>query len=275
MAWGFDVKAKEVTLSRLNQILEKANPTRSKEIPAVNKKYSSSKGQFHVAYVPVEQKNYKLLEKVFVQSKFFENLAQSLNQIFVLPSNITIVLSECGQANAFYSPEHQAIIMCYELVEDFAVFSAKYARTDEELFNATLGGTMYVFIHELGHALIHVLDLPVLGKEEDAVDQLAVIIASQAGDFGELMAIIPATQYLLNSNETQATNVAYWDEHSLDIQRYYQIICLFYGSNPEKYTDLARLARLPEERAQKCPIEYQKSYNNWTRLLQPHLRAGF
>ncbi|ACK71153.1 hypothetical protein PCC7424_2741 [Gloeothece citriformis PCC 7424] len=265
------LKAQEVKSSQGNFRLEKLDQAQKID----RSQLYARGGQFKVGYAPLENQKYQPIEEVLIESQFFETLAATLNQVFILPSDINIVFAECGEINAFYSPDNQAIIMCYELIEDFAIFSAQYAATDEEWIKSTLGGTMYVFVHELGHALIHVLELPVVGREEDAVDQLAVIIASEAGEFGELMAIVPATQYQLRGSQADARNVPYWDEHSLDLQRYYQIICLFYGSNPSKYRTLATLAQLPGDRAQKCPAEYQKLYANWTQLLQPHVRVDF
>jgi Zn-dependent peptidase ImmA (M78 family) len=36
-----------------------------------------------------------------------------------------------------------------------------------------IGPVSLVFLHELGHALLDVLQIPILGREEDASDQLA------------------------------------------------------------------------------------------------------
>ena len=37
-----------------------------------------------------------------------------------------------------------------------------------------LANAQFTLLHELGHALIHTLKLPVLGREEDAADTLAI-----------------------------------------------------------------------------------------------------
>lgn len=38
---------------------------------------------------------------------------------------------------------------------------------------------MFIFLREVGHAMIDVLDLPIVGQEEDAADQLATVFFSQ------------------------------------------------------------------------------------------------
>ncbi|HYI71139.1 MAG TPA: DUF4344 domain-containing metallopeptidase, partial [Skermanella sp.] len=47
-------------------------------------------------------------------------------------------------------------------------------REEADLF--VLGNTVFILYHELGHALIDQLGLPVLGHEEDAADNLASIM---------------------------------------------------------------------------------------------------
>src|SRR4051812_6372549 len=47
-------------------------------------------------------------------------------------------------------------------------------REEADLF--VLGNTVFILYHELGHALIDLLGLPVLGHEEDAADNLASIM---------------------------------------------------------------------------------------------------
>ena len=210
---------------------------------------SPDDGVFKVGYIPVKNPDLKPLEEITQESKLFEAIANELNKIFVLPTDIGIVLAECGQANAFYTSEHRAIVVCYELMVDFARFSSQYATSDQDIAQGMLGGTMYVFLHELGHALIDVLNLPTVGREEDAVDQLATLVSVQAGDLADEMTIIPALQYMVRSQETGTQNLPYWGEHSLDLQRYYNIMCLLYGSNPSKYSAIATLAQLPGERA--------------------------
>ncbi|MEK9752120.1 MAG: DUF4344 domain-containing metallopeptidase, partial [Rhodospirillaceae bacterium] len=63
---------------------------------------------------------------------------------------------------------------------------------------------------------------------------------------------------------------AFWDSHSLDQQRYHNIICLIYGSNPEVYVEIIDAEELPAERREQCVEEYAKTYDSWGQVLQPH-----
>lgn len=53
------------------------------------------------------------------------------------------------------------------------------------------------FYHEVGHALVDVLELPITGKEEDAVDQLSTYVLVEDADGGEVAALDGAVAFLL------------------------------------------------------------------------------
>ena len=52
-----------------------------------------------------------------------------------------------------------------------------------------------IFYHELGHALIDQLDLPVLGKEEDAADILSVLLIDEVWEPEVAEDIVANTAY--------------------------------------------------------------------------------
>lgn len=66
--------------------------------------------------------------------------------------------------------------------------------------------------------------------------------------------------------------LAYWDEHSLDAQRLFDVACLVYGSDPEGWSHLVRPDLLPAQRARVCPAEFRQKSLAWDRLLEPHYR---
>ena len=155
-------------------------------------------------------------------------------------------------------------------------------REEADLF--VLGNTVFILYHELGHALIDQLGLPVLGREEDAADNLASImmIPEQADPMMDELIIAAADGwYLGNLWQQEAGNVepAWWGEHALDMQRFYSVVCLMYGSDPAGFNDLAESVSLPPDRRTTCPNDYAQARAGWTRLLAPHMnpvesRAG-
>jgi Putative metallopeptidase len=134
------------------------------------------------------------------------------------------------------------------------------------------------FYHELGHALIDVLHLPVLGKEEDAADHLSVILMDDIWEEESAANILAsdATAYALQAEQTAAGGAEplYSDEHSLDMQRYYSVVCLFYGANPEKRQKLADDLGLPVERAERCASEWDEAKGSWDAVLADATPGG-
>jgi len=135
-----------------------------------------------------------------------------------------------------------------------------------------VGNLLFIFYHELGHGLIHKLDLPVLGREEDAADQLATLMLMDAGSdaVGGEPVLTAALGWLdsWKKREGEADNSDYFDEHSLDYQRYANIVCLVYGSDPENYGNLVEEWDLPADRAERCPGDYGSAVASWDAVMQ-------
>jgi hypothetical protein len=49
------------------------------------------------------------------------------------------------------------------------------------------------------------------------------------------------------------------------------MMCLIYGSNPDKFGEVITENELPEERAEQCPDEYRSISGSWNKLLAPYL----
>jgi hypothetical protein len=130
-----------------------------------------------------------------------------------------------------------------------------------------VGNLLFVFYHELGHGLIHKLDLPVLGREEDAADQLATLMLMDAGtDAVGGEPVLTAALGWLDSwrkRDGEAADSDFWDEHSLDVQRYANIVCLVYGSDPDNYDHLIEEWELPADRAERCPGDFHSAAASW------------
>lgn len=231
-------------------------------------------GDFVVHYGETGNDDYLELEAIFKEIQLLEETVKALNDVFALPTDVAVVLRECGEVNAFYDPESHEIALCYELVEHFAQIFLQDAETDEEQEEAgasLAGATMFTFFHEMGHALIDVYDLPVTGREEDAVDQLATLILLEGGEEGESAALDGASSFV-GEEEAEMEDLAFWDEHSLDEQRFYNIVCWSYGKNPEGLQDLVDDETLPANRAERCPAEYDRMSRSWESLLEPYTK---
>ena len=133
----------------------------------------------------------------------------------------------------------------------------------------------FVLLHEFGHALIDVYDLPVLGKEEDAADSVATVFLTQTVHNGAEYAFDAARFFdALSAQQRRLAPSAYFDEHSLDKQRAYSIVCWIAGSGDDDMAEVRRLRILSDARLQTCPSEYQQKVRSWDELLAPHARPG-
>ena len=239
------------------------------------------KGNFSVEYSDVQNPEYAQINEQFRQQRMLESIADDLNASIAIPENVVITFKECGQPNAFWNPKDRQIVMCYELMAQMTEDFKEISQTREELGERVGGALTFAFIHELGHCLIDVLKLPSTGREEDAVDQLSTfVLVGLKGEEGEKMAISGALSWgiqyerLAKSGKTAAELDMLWaDEHSMDGQRFYNILCWVFGHNPNKYMGMINKP-LPEARAVRCPNEYSRLANAWLSLLKPYLKDG-
>lgn len=149
-----------------------------------------------------------------------------------------------------------------------------------ELF-FVLGNLEYILLHELAHMLINDLDVPIIGSEESAADYLATSVLIRADRFDPARAdrarnFLFATANGLASawdfNASAGVDVQYWDSHALTIQRFYQIVCLIYGSDPVRYAEVPAQVGMPALRAARCPTEYERADRSMQWLLDNYGR---
>lgn len=144
----------------------------------------------------------------------------------------------------------------------------------DEALEFMLGNAIFVLFHEAGHMLVSELELPVLGKEEDAVDALSSIMLLEARDETLDKALTDAADGWFLSDQQASANgadYAFWDEHSLDQQRAYSMVCFMVGQDPEGFKEFADSVELPEERRETCKRDYESALASWNAVLEPHL----
>lgn len=125
-----------------------------------------------------------------------------------------------------------------------------------------------IFYHELGHAIIDVMQLPVFGQEEDAADVASVFLIDSLWDDAAAidLAYDASFGFAAEAMET-GDDVAYWDVHGPDEQRFFNTVCLFYGANPDTRDGFAEDFELPEYRADSCEEEFALAADSWGPVL--------
>lgn len=233
----------------------------------------SAWAQFQAKYSEVSDPDYAAIQEEMQAEQVIENLAAALNDALALPAEVSITFAECDEPNAFYDPERQAIEMCYELLEEMYEGALEAGYSDEEAETVASNVIMFFFYHEVGHALVDVLDLPITGREEDAVDQLSMYALSFEQE-GAGTALDAALAFMAWAEEREEAGgeAVFWGEHSLNEQRYFNIVCWVFGQDPERFDNFIADGTLPEDRAARCPAEWARIDNSWTTLLGNYLR---
>lgn len=156
-----------------------------------------------------------------------------------------------------------------------ALLCAGAAQADEMFVEANVLG---IFYHELGHALIDIEGVPIFGQEEDAADVFSIFLidALFEEDAAQSIAYDAAFGFAgeVEMREQAGEEVAWWDVHGPDEQRYYNTVCIFYGADPDKRADLAEELGLPEDRAEYCPDEYDQAAHSWGAVLDEMAERG-
>ena len=147
----------------------------------------------------------------------------------------------------------------------------------QQIVEFVIGNILFAMLHELGHVAIAEMELPVVGKEEDAADSFAAMRLIRLGSaFSHRVLVEAAKGWFLSvlRDKAEGDQVDFYDTHGLDQQRAYQIVCFMVGADPVKFKDLADETKLPEDRQKSCARDYSKASSSWELLLKPHLRSA-
>lgn len=132
------------------------------------------------------------------------------------------------------------------------------------------GNVLATFYHELGHALIDRMNLPVFAREEDAADSFALVLTELLHDRAQAEQITwaSADQYLQLARKSKGAELDFSDTHSLDMVRFYTLICLYYGGDISARDDFAEDNGLPDDRADVCEEERDMANHAWGNVLK-------
>lgn len=249
------------------------------------------------APVPIayeETDTYAHYASLLRENETLEEISEALTDAFVLPREVNLMARECGLANAMFDIDEHEVVFCYELagrlgdiytrhvlgIEETGARTAQPATPEqiEEADRFAVSDAILTMFHEAGHMLVGELNLPVLGREEDATDAIATIVLLRQDEDRDL-----AIAYLedaiegwfrrgVSDREQHAFARLVNDSHSLSDQRGYQIACFMYGSDGEEFEYVADRYAFSEDRREYCEMDYALAERSWQRLLAPHIR---
>ncbi|CAN5475772.1 DUF4344 domain-containing metallopeptidase [soil metagenome] len=248
-----------------------AKPGAAPAKPVVKNKLD--KGDFKVGFSPVTKSEDPKKDMPKDEKETFQEIATALNESMALPKDVYLNMDMCGEANAFYNSDTSEITICYELLDQYEREFKTISKSPDKVDAMVEDTLVQTLFHELGHCLIDVWDMPATGREEDAVDQLATILMLDGSKEGQDSAINAALEFEIASRTEKKANMIFWDEHSFSKTRFYDMLCLVYGSNPEKNAFLIGPSKLPEQRAGRCETEYKRAERAWLKLLAPYFQG--
>ncbi len=244
-------------------------------VPAAAPAPDGRAGRVRFEYVPPKDPAHRPAYDQLRQARVLETFAEVLGTVR-LPRTLTLRFEGCdGESNAWYDPDVHAVTFCYELVAEVAQASAGAGRYGISPRDATEGPVVYLLLHESAHALFDLLQVPILGREEDAADQVAAYVLLRAGP-GVARRVLAGAAWMYRHDASQRTpdESDFADVHGLDVQRFYNVLCMAYGSDPAGFGGLVEKGYLPEERAEGCAEEYRQVGRAVARLVSPRLEPA-
>ena len=212
--------------------------------------------------------------KSLQERKILEELQHFLAPLH-LPHPLRLLAKQCGVVNAFYNPSNRSLTICYELVAEI-IDSAPQTVSEDGFVTreaAIVGNLIGVLLHEGGHMLFDMLDVPVFGREEDAADETASFMALQ---FNKDVArtIVKGFVYFWAREQDPAASapMGVWsDEHGNASQRMYSALCLAYGGDPQTFQEFVDRGWLPKKRADHCDQEFAQVKRAFVNTVLPFI----
>jgi hypothetical protein len=238
--------------------------------------------RIRIEYEPPKSKNYEDLAQRLKANHALEKMQEMFGS-FRLPYDLNLIVKECGMANAWY--QRPTVTICYEYVDDIQKGIPKGTHEGITQTDAVLGQFIYVVAHEMGHALFDALNVPLLGGPEEAADEFATYMMLSFGKQDARRLIHGAAygfkEYVRNPKVTVALR-AFSDVHGAPVQRFYDLLCIAYGTDQETFSDLVEQkhvpettalfqGHLPEARARGCRAEFGELNFAFKSLIRPHM----
>ena len=232
-----------------------------------------SGGRIEVVYDQPANPEYQPIALALAENGLYDRLFESLSESFLLPRDITVRFTELDEANAYWDPETDEITVGYELIHTYSQLFEVDPNDPDAMVQEYIDAAFFTVMHEFGHALVALLELPITGREEDAVDEFATVFLLLMGDEQAEAALVSAIeQFASDAAQAELSESALADEHSLDAQRFYAVVYLVHGSNPTRYQEFVDEGLLPEDKAEYSEGEFERKCAVWEQLLSKHIR---
>lgn len=152
-----------------------------------------------------------------------------------------------------------ALLVCLIWIPGAALAQDMTKTQRQETRRFAYNNSLFVLYHEVAHLLFNQLDLPILGREEDAADNMATWTLLNKRTAPTDRALADAAQGWILSGiayDSGGEESDYAAGHSLDKQRAYQIVCLMVGMDETAFRPIANEYRIDRDRQDSCYWDY-------------------
>ena len=255
---------------------------------------AKGKGRVTIVYQDdtIQPENRDAMKKI-MDSGVFERMADRLTKAVALPHDLQVVITDNLPKDidvptteldgrrivwpAAFSKETHDVLTKFlpEVVRDKGAPKV----ISHENFTAdvlNVWGNHFILGHELGHAVIHQLNLPLTGLEEDSADGFATFFTINNKDTGPNAALGAAVLFdAMGRKRPNLTMEDFSSDHAVILQRVYNFLCSVLGSDPQRLHSLVTDGYIPESRAMLCGKEWTQLNYGWWTVLEPHLTPSY
>jgi hypothetical protein len=233
-----------------------------------------------IEYVPPKSPALQEIYTLLRQRQALEKVQAAFSP-FRLPMDVTIRTFECGVSNAWYQPiDHRpTVTLCYEYLRD--IWEALPKETTEAGItpvDALAGQFFFAAAHEFGHLSFDVYDIAIFGREEEAADNFATYIMLQLREDAHRLIAGAAYSYhhILTDDRQQGAKAtlrlaAFSSNHGQPEERFFNLLCIAYGSDDKRFADVVEKKYLPETRAKDCKYEFEGLQRAFRKEISPHI----
>jgi hypothetical protein len=235
-------------------------------------------GQIAIEYVAPTDEQHRPIYERLRRERWLEQM-QLVLQRYRLPRTVTVRLAGCdGSVDAWYV--NRKVTVCYEYLR------VVQRRIEADRLppwvtaeQALAGAFVDAVFHEFAHGLIELRQLPVLGREEDAADQMSAYTMLSLGGAqsegvvkGTAHVYLSWMEFFAKRPQSALSTGARAGEarpHPTAAQRLYNLVCIAYGARPAVFETLATAIDLPASRKEDCETEHDQIEHAWRTLVGP------
>jgi putative metallopeptidase DUF4344 len=225
-------------------------------------------------YEPRNAKLMPLYDKL-QRRQVLEELSQFLAPVR-WPKKLRLIMKECAPGVAgpevYYSTVEYSLNVCYQWFAFLESLRPQPAfATRQEVI---VGGLVGIVLHEGARAVFDMFNVPRLGSEDDAADQISAFIGLQF-DQAAARAVIKGSYFVWKKYDDEIIGddrqYNFAGKISVPRQRMYNTLCMGYGGAPATFKTFVDQGDLLSARAEHCEEEYQQVRHAFVKTILPHV----